>query len=69
MKKLGLVVVGLVVFATFSLTSCTKECTCVTSSNMPGAADITQTIEHKGKCSELESSVSAGGYTTTTTCN
>lgn len=69
MKKLVLVICGLAVLASLGLSSCTRECTCKTTSDVPGSTEITQTVETKEKCAELNSTVTAGGYTTTMKCD
>lgn len=67
MKKL-FVLLAVVAMAT-AFTSCKKDCTCTTSSTMTGIADIVTTVEdYDGKCSDMNTEVSSGGYTLTTEC-
>jgi hypothetical protein len=68
MKKLAGLVLGLVILASFSMTSCKKECTCKTSSNVEGYVSTTTTVETKEKCSDLNSSTTTGTYTVEMKC-
>lgn len=67
MKKVILLSVGVMFLAVLS-TSCMKECTCTTTTDMEGIGDIVQTYETKDKCSEMNTSVSDGTYTTEMNC-
>jgi len=67
MKKVILLSLGVMFLAVLG-TSCTKECTCTSSSNMEGYQSVTTTGETKGKCSELNTSTTTGAYTIDVTC-
>lgn len=64
MKKVMLTLA--VVAFVASLASCSKTCTCTTTT--PGMPDTTVETEHKGDCSELNTSVSQMGMTIETKC-
>ena len=64
MKKVMLTLA--VVAFVAAMASCSKTCTCTTTA--PGVPDTTVETEHKGDCSELNSSVSQGGITMETKC-
>ncbi len=66
MKKLAGLVFGLVVLASFSMTSCKKECTC--TQKVDGAVVSTYTQEVKGKCSDMDITSTTLGVTQTVTC-
>lgn len=66
MKKLAGLVLGLVILASFSMTSCKKECTCTTT--MDGVEYSKTTYETKGKCSELNTSTTSLGVVTEMKC-
>ena len=68
MKKI-LTILAVVSLLTVLTTSCKKQCTCVTTGDVSG----TETVETKGKCSDLNSSYSFGddefGMSYETVCN
>lgn len=68
MKKLLFIASGIVML---TLASCSKECTCITKYSGEGAEymeDIVSVVNTEKKCSDGNSTVSAGGMTLTTTC-
>ncbi len=55
MKKL---LVLTAILSVFSFSSCKKECTCTTTTDIRGVKNTTTTtVEHDGKCSELNSEI------------
>ncbi|HBX51239.1 MAG TPA: hypothetical protein DEH02_09265 [Bacteroidales bacterium] len=67
MKKLSLVILGLMMLAMLGFISCKKECTCISYIN--GVEVSRTTTEVKGKCSELDSQTTTAGMTSEVKCN
>ena len=64
MKKVFLTLA--VVAFVASLASCKKTCTCVTETN--GVEEMVVEMEAIGGCAEMNTSMTIGDMTTTTTC-
>ncbi len=68
MKKIAFIL-GIALLVGMSSCSKEKDCTCTTTSSVPGVAPVTTTTHiDDGECSKLESETTSGGFTVKTTC-
>ena len=66
MKKFTFIF-GVMTILAFSSCSKTKECKCIYTTNGTNQMESTMTIK-EGKCSDMNSTISSGGFTATNTC-
>lgn len=67
MKKV-LLFFTVIAFAGATMTSCSKEITCECTTDSNGQTATSEVTIEANNCDELESSVTSGGITVSTTC-